>query len=50
MQLGYWLKVLLALDVLGGFSESLPRLGREESDVALLEAQLPRRVRGGHTR
>ncbi len=50
VQLGYWLKVLWALDALGSFSESLSRLGRDESDVALLEAQLPRRVRGSRSR
>jgi transcriptional regulator with XRE-family HTH domain len=47
VQLGYWLKVLRALDVLGGFTESVSQLGGEEGDVALLESLLPKRVRGG---
>lgn len=50
VQLGYWLKVLWALDVLGTFSASVSRLGREDGDVALLESQLPQRVRGGGPR
>jgi transcriptional regulator with XRE-family HTH domain len=50
VQLGYWLKVLWALDVLGGFTDSVSRLGRENGDVALLESQLPQRVRGGSSR
>lgn len=47
VQLGYWLQVLWALDLLGSLAEQVARLGREEGDVALLEAQLPRRIRGG---
>lgn len=47
VQLGYWLKVLWALDVLGSFTDSVSQLGRQEGDVALLESQLPQRVRGG---
>lgn len=50
VQLGYWLKVLWALDVLDGFTHAVSRLGREEGDIALLEAQLPQRVRGGGSR
>ncbi|MFG5409257.1 helix-turn-helix domain-containing protein [Piscinibacter sakaiensis] len=46
VQLGYWLKVLWALDLLGSFADAVARLGREEGDVALLESQLPQRVRG----
>ena len=46
VQLGYWLKVLWALDLLGDFADNVARLGRSEGDVALLEAQLPERVRG----
>lgn len=46
VQLGYWLKVLWALDVLESFTTSVARLGREEGDVALLESLLPQRVRG----
>lgn len=47
VQLGYWLQVLWALDLLGGFADLLAQLGRAQGDVALLEAQLPQRVRGG---
>jgi transcriptional regulator with XRE-family HTH domain len=50
VQLGYWLKVLWALDVLGGFTDVVSRLGREDGDVALLESQLPQRVRAGGSR
>jgi transcriptional regulator with XRE-family HTH domain len=50
VQLGYWLQVLWALDLLGGVSELVGRLGREDGDVAMLEAQLPQRVRGGNRR
>lgn len=50
VQLGYWLQVLWALDVLGGFADAVFRLGREDDDVALLESQLPQRVRGGGPR
>ena len=46
VQLGYWLKVLWALDVLGGFTDAVSRIGRGEADVALLESQLPQRIRG----
>lgn len=46
VQVGYWLSVLWALDLLGGFSEALAQLGREQGDVALLESQLPKRIRG----
>jgi hypothetical protein len=46
VQLGYWLQVLWALDMLGGFADLVGQLGREEGDLALLEAQLPQRVRG----
>lgn len=46
VQMGYWLGVLWALDLLQGFSTQVGQLGREEGDVALLEAQLPKRVRG----
>lgn len=47
VQMGYWLQVLWALDLLGGMTDLVSRLGREDGDVALLEAQLPERVRGG---
>ena len=50
VQLGYWLMVLWALDLLGGLAGQLAHLGREPGDVALLEAQLPQRVRGRVTR
>ncbi len=50
VQLGYWLQVLWALDLLSGFADQVSLLGREAGDVALLEAQLPQRVRGGGTR
>lgn len=44
--MGYWLSTLWALDLLEGLAAQLASLGREDSDVALLEAQLPQRVRG----
>jgi len=47
VQLGYWLKVLWALDLLGSFTDTVSRLGRDDADVALLESLLPQRVRGG---
>lgn len=47
VQMGYWLQVLWALDLLGGVTDLVNQLGRDASDVALLEAQLPERVRGG---
>jgi transcriptional regulator with XRE-family HTH domain len=50
VQLGYWLQVLWALDLLSGFADQVGLLGRESGDIALLEAQLPRRVRGAATR
>ena len=50
VQMGYWLQVLWALDLLGGLTDVLAQLGRDNSDVALLEAQLPERVRGGSGR
>jgi DNA-binding XRE family transcriptional regulator len=50
VQLGYWLQVLWALDLLGGVADLLGRLGREPGDAAVLEAQLPKRVRGGASR
>ena len=50
VQLGYWLQVLWALDLLSGFAYQVGLLGREAGDVALLEAQLPRRVRGAGAR
>jgi DNA-binding XRE family transcriptional regulator len=46
VQMGYWLSVLWALDLLQGFSDLVGQLGRDAGDVALLESQLPRRVRG----
>ncbi|MEY2770737.1 MAG: hypothetical protein RIQ38_1156 [Pseudomonadota bacterium] len=50
VQLGYWLQVLWALDVLGGMSDWVIQLGREDSDITLLEAHLPKRVRGSGRR
>ncbi len=50
VQMGYWLQVLWALDLLGGMTDLVSRLGREDGDVALLEAQLPERVCGGSGR
>ena len=50
VQLGYWLQVLWALDLLSGFADLVGLLGREAGDIALLEAQLPSRVRGARTR
>ena len=47
VQLGYWLKVLWALDVLPGVADVVAQIGREEGDLALLESQLPKRIRGG---
>ena len=45
VQIGFWFKVLWALDLLGPFAE-LTRLGRDSGTTALLEARLPKRVRG----
>jgi DNA-binding XRE family transcriptional regulator len=45
VQMGYWLSTLWALDLLEGLAAQLATLGREDGDVALLEAQLPQRVR-----
>lgn len=50
VQVGYWLSVLWALDLLQGFAELVAQLGKEPGDVALLESQLPKRVRGGAAR
>jgi hypothetical protein len=50
VQMGYWLSVLWALDLLEGLSEPVAKLGREQGDIALLESQLPKRIRGGGTR
>ena len=50
VQLGYWLQVLWALDLLAGVTALVGQLGREAGDVALLEALLPERVRGGASR
>lgn len=50
VQLGYWLKVLWALDLLEGFEQAVSGLGKRPSDVDILEAQLPQRVRGGAVR
>lgn len=50
VQIGYWLQVLWALDLLEGLTDQLQQLGRRSSDVAVLEAQLPERVRGGSGR
>lgn len=50
VQMGYWLSVLWALDLLEGLSLALAQLGREQGDVALLESQLPKRIRGGSPR
>lgn len=50
VQLGYWLQVLWALDLLGALTEAIASLGREPGDIAVLEAQLPKRVRGGASR
>ena len=50
VQMGYWLQVLWALDLLDGLNDVVSRLGRDDGDVALLEAQLPERVRGGSGR
>lgn len=50
VQIGYWLQVLWALDLLSGFADQVGLLGREAGDIALLEAQLPQRVRGSGKR
>lgn len=46
VQMGHWLNVLWALDLLRGLADSVSQLGRESGDLALLESQLPKRVRG----
>ena len=50
VQMGYWLAVLWALDLLTGFGRLVEDLGREAGEVALLESQLPRRVRARASR
>jgi transcriptional regulator with XRE-family HTH domain len=50
VQLGYWLQVLYALDMLEGFAEAVAALGKAQSDVDILESQLPQRVRGKRQR
>ena len=45
VQIGYWLTVLWALDLLDGLAEPVSHLGKTPDDVALLETRLPRRVR-----
>ncbi len=46
VQMGYWLSTLWALDLLTGLANRMETLGREDSDMALLESRLPQRVRG----
>lgn len=46
VQIGYWLKVLWALDLLDGLADTVARLGTTPEDLSLLEARLPQRVRG----
>ncbi len=46
VQIGYWLQVLWALDLLDGFDNAVAQLGRTEAMAALLEDQLPKRARG----
>lgn len=50
VQMGYWLAVLWSLDLLKGFAELVRALGKEDADVALLEARLPERVRADAVR
>lgn len=45
VQMGYWLSVLWALGLLGELYSAVTGLGRSEGDLALLESQLPKRVR-----
>ena len=49
VQLGFWLNALWALDLLQPFAK-LTQLGLGAPGVALLEAQLPQRVRSGRKR
>lgn len=46
VQIGYWLQLLWALDLLDGFEEALTRLGRTDAMASLLEDKLPKRVSG----
>lgn len=43
---GHLLTILWALDLTAGFSQSLAQLGTDQGVTALLEEQLPLRVRG----
>jgi transcriptional regulator with XRE-family HTH domain len=45
VQIGFWLQVLWALDLLDGFIDAVSHLGKTPADVDALEADLPRRVR-----
>jgi hypothetical protein len=47
--LGFWLNALWALDLLQPFAQ-LTQLGLGAPGIALLEAQLPQRVRSGRKR
>jgi transcriptional regulator with XRE-family HTH domain len=49
VQLGFWLNALWALDLLQPFAQ-LTQLGLGAPGIALLEAQLPQRVRSSRKR
>jgi hypothetical protein len=49
VQLGFWLNALWALDLLQPFAQ-LTQLGLGAPGTALLEAQLPQRVRSSRKR
>ncbi|CAN5753990.1 hypothetical protein BH09PSE5_BH09PSE5_05140 [soil metagenome] len=46
VQMGRWLSVLWALDLTPGLASVLSSLGKDDDGVSLMEAQLPKRVRG----
>ncbi|NCN71971.1 MAG: helix-turn-helix domain-containing protein [Betaproteobacteria bacterium] len=46
VQLGYWLQVLWALDLLDGFNAALAQLCTTNAMVSIMEASLPKRARG----
>jgi DNA-binding XRE family transcriptional regulator len=46
VQLGFWLQVLWALDLLDGFNDALEQLCTTAAMVSIMEESLPKRARG----